>query len=150
MGSQLPEMDGFDKYLRHDSPLPSPSSQFVPSLPSPSRTQPHKTHARRFSNLEVRENSLDSKSFGMIKRSILINSQEIEEMRERVKELERDFAVRIGGLEEGVQILTRVTQMVQGKMEEKRGGGKEYERHRVVEKYRKKSGSGRSPLDKYI
>ena len=52
----------------------------------------------------------------MIKQSILFNSQEIDHMKEQMIELEKIFIEKIMGIEEGVGILTRLTQVLTSKI----------------------------------
>jgi hypothetical protein len=48
---------------------------------------------------ENSQNSLDSKSFGIIKKSILLNSRETEHLREKMVELEKYFIEKMMGVE---------------------------------------------------
>ena len=47
---------------------------------------------------EEKSDNLDSRSFKMIKRSILTNSEEIELMKERMIEVENEYLGRIAGV----------------------------------------------------
>ena len=67
--------------------------------------------------LEPRADCLDSNSFAIIKNSILANTEQIEQTKERVEEVEQKYMRRIMDVEEGVRILTRLTQMIDTKIE---------------------------------
>ena len=55
----------------------------------------------------------------MIKKSILLNSEEMEHVRERMIGMEKEFIERIMGIEEGVAILTRLSQIMESKISKK-------------------------------
>lgn len=55
----------------------------------------------------------------MIKKSIMLNSEEMEHMRKRMIGMEKEFIERIMGIEEGVAILTRLSQIMESKISKK-------------------------------
>ena len=67
---------------------------------------------------EEKSDNLDSKSFRMIKRSILTNSEEIQLMKERMIEVENQFLGRIAGMQEGLGIVSRLCEMMEAKIGE--------------------------------
>ncbi len=52
----------------------------------------------------------------MIKKSILLNSDEIDHVKEKVIELEKTVIERVMSIEEGVAILTRILQNIGDKI----------------------------------
>lgn len=59
---------------------------------------------------------MDVKSFRMIKRSILLNSDEIDHVKAKLIELEKTVIEKVMNIEEGVAILARLTQTISEKI----------------------------------
>jgi hypothetical protein len=111
-----------EKYLADYSEVHSIPSQI--SKAEQSRGKHHNRHHSQTEGIspplikkfENSEKVLDSKSFAMIKKSILLNSEEMQHMREKMIELEKEFIERVMGIEEGVAILTRLSQIMESKI----------------------------------